>query len=238
MALVFDHMQAKHRIMVEALRGGWTADAADDLIQQIGQEAERMAALLRDPTQARVAWVTLPEQMAVDETADALTWLSGHGMTVDTVLVNRVTLPPPRPCRWCQGRRRIERAAVERLRRGASGRSLILIPAAAREPRGVTALDAIGRAIDAIGAAARSAPVAPRAGVTASLPASLRVSAPPALVDAAHAAGDVRRQGRRRQDDLRRRRGGDAGGRRSPTDACCCCRRTRRIHSAMSSALP
>ena len=29
LARVFDHMQGKHRILVNAIRGGWTRDAAD-----------------------------------------------------------------------------------------------------------------------------------------------------------------------------------------------------------------
>ena len=182
-AVAFDHMQAKHRIMVEAIRGGWTPDAADLLIQQIGEDAERMAALLRDATQARVAWVTLPEQMAVEETVDALAWLAGHGMTVDMVLVNRVTLPPPQRCRWCQARRRVERAAIDRLRRVAPGRLLIPIPVASREPRGVAALGTIGDAIDRPAPIARASAGRAAAHVTASLHASLRLSAAPSLVD-------------------------------------------------------
>jgi arsenite-transporting ATPase len=149
LAVVFDHMQAKHRLMVEALRGGWTPDAADVLIARIGEEADAMRALLRDGTRTRLTWVTLPEMMAVDETADGVGWLTRHGVVVDTIVVNRLTDRPPQPCRWCQARRREERNAVAALvRRAGSGRRLVPIPAAPREPRGPAALSSIGAAIE------------------------------------------------------------------------------------------
>ena len=46
-AQVFDHMQEKHRVMVEALRGAWRPDDADMLIRELQDDARGLAELLR-----------------------------------------------------------------------------------------------------------------------------------------------------------------------------------------------
>ena len=142
---VFDRMQAKHRIMVEALRGRWTPDAADALLQEIDAQARRLEALLRDPAQSAVAWVTLPERMAVEETRDGLRALNEQHITVDRLIINRLTPLPRQACGWCDGRRSLELEsflALERLVEGAA--TLVAVPAAVKEPRGIAALRRLG----------------------------------------------------------------------------------------------
>jgi arsenite/tail-anchored protein-transporting ATPase len=173
LAQVFDRMQGKHRIMVEAIRGGWTPDAADVLIGSIDAQAQRMDGLLRDGQMSRMAWVTLPEPMAIAETADALRALHAQGVTVDRIIVNRITPPPPSPCRWCQARRRAEQHTISTLRTGPAGHDTvpILVPAMDREPRGTGALERIGRIIERPArATARRGTASVKARVTATLP--------------------------------------------------------------------
>jgi arsenite-transporting ATPase len=147
LAEVFDHMQAKHRVLVSALRGTWTQDAADALITEIDNRARAMSELLRDPDRAAMFWVTLPERMAVEETLDAIGWLREEGVVVDATIVNRVTPPAPGPCRWCSAVRRTEGQAVRALASAPAARDLPVIPIAAldREPRGIPSLTRIGR---------------------------------------------------------------------------------------------
>jgi arsenite-transporting ATPase len=148
-ARAFDHMQTKHRIMVEALRGSWSPDAADALIDEMSGDADRLIALLTDSTRARVSWVTLPEHMSIEETADGIRWLSANGIAVDSVIVNTVTPPPSGRCRWCQARRSEERRAIDALRRGTTpGMRLAAIPRMDKEPRGRLALGSIGRLLE------------------------------------------------------------------------------------------
>ena len=171
LALVFDRMQAKHRTMVEALRGRWTPDAADALLHGIDEQARRLGAMLRDPDQCLIAWVTLPERMAIEETSDALHVLNGEHITVDRVIVNRITPPPGAPCRWCDGRRKVEREAFVALEKRieTTGLALGTLPAVEREPRGIASLRALGRHLEKPGVrpSRRAGRVAP---FTASLP--------------------------------------------------------------------
>ena len=147
-AQVFDEMQAKHRVVVEALRGHWQPEEDDRVIAGMVEEAEALATLLRDRTRVNMAWVTLPEPMAVAETLDAAGALVAQGIGLTEVIINRLTPAPPRPCRWCAARRRFEAAAVSALARGlgGSGRRPVVRRVLARdvEPTGIRALAAIG----------------------------------------------------------------------------------------------
>jgi arsenite-transporting ATPase len=99
---VLDSLQAHHRAVVAALRGGYSGDAADSLIVELEQEGDALASMLRDPAASEVSWVTLPEPMALEETADAIASLSAVGIHVRRLIVNRLTpgeLVPPKPRR-------------------------------------------------------------------------------------------------------------------------------------------
>lgn len=157
-ARVFAGMQAKHRVMVEALTGRYSPDGADTLIDEIEHEANTLSTLLRDAKACRVSWVTLPEAMAIEETAHALDALTRMGIAVQDVIVNRVTPAPTERCGWCDGRRVIERQAIARLRRRVAGIEPITVAARVKEPRGLTALAGIGAEI----ASAKTAHVPPR----------------------------------------------------------------------------
>ena len=53
LASVFDSMQDKHRVVVQALRGRWSPDAEDVFIREMDDDARQLAALLRDPDRAQ-----------------------------------------------------------------------------------------------------------------------------------------------------------------------------------------
>jgi arsenite-transporting ATPase len=84
--------------------------------------------------------------MAIEETSDGLRALKEKNITVDRVIVNRMTPPPQEPCRWCEGRRRLEREAFLGLVRGVEGAGVALatVPAFGKEPRGLAALRGLG----------------------------------------------------------------------------------------------
>ncbi|MDQ3419558.1 MAG: ArsA family ATPase, partial [Acidobacteriota bacterium] len=111
-AVVFDRMREKHRVMEEALRGAWRPAAEDALVTELVDTAEELARLLRDRSRATVSWVTLPEPMAIAETSDAVQALESTDIRVASILVNRVTPRPPSECRHCDARRAFESTAI------------------------------------------------------------------------------------------------------------------------------
>lgn len=143
-ARAFDGMQAKHRVMAEALRGSWTPDAEDALIDDLDREGRDLRALLRDPGRVHVSWVTLPEAMATEETAAAAAALTAEGIPLCDVVVNRITPAPARRCGWCDGRRALERRAIAALTKRLPGMPVIGVAARTDEPRGVRALVSVG----------------------------------------------------------------------------------------------
>lgn len=185
-ATLLDGLQAHHRTVVSALRGSYRLDAADMLIADLQREGESLAGILRDP-RTSIAWVTLPEPMALEETADAIAALSSLGIRVTTLVVNRVTAAPPERCDWCDARRRFESRAMLPVSRRFAAMAIVTYPEADREPRGVSALRALGTrreewhapaAAPAVGHRVRAAlDVAPARGSFPGVPATALVPA-------------------------------------------------------------
>lgn len=143
-AALLDTLQAHHRAVVSALRGSYRADAADMLIADLQREGQTLTALLRHPA-TDISWVTLPEPMALEETADALETLAEQGIGVRRLIVNRVTAPPPLRCEFCEARRRFESRALAPVSRRFATMPIETYPEVEKEPRGVRALKALGR---------------------------------------------------------------------------------------------
>jgi arsenite/tail-anchored protein-transporting ATPase len=107
-AFVFDRMREKRRVMEEALRGAWRRGPEDAVIEELATLARDLLQLLQDPRRTRFSWVTLPEPMAVEETADALKALEACGIRVTSIIVNRLTREPAGRCGHCDARRALE----------------------------------------------------------------------------------------------------------------------------------
>ena len=144
LAGVFDEMQRKHRALVAALRGSWMPDEPDSRISEMDAEAAYLSALLRDSQHSAISWVTLPEPMALSESNDGLNELQRLRLHVDTLVINRLTPVPDRPCRWCSARRALELVALKPfLAARAKTIRVTSTTARAREPRGLAPLLAI-----------------------------------------------------------------------------------------------
>ena len=173
-ARVFDHLQAKHRIVVGALRGVWRPDEADALIDELDALARGTRELLSDPRTTALCWVTLPEPMSIAETADGLQALRDLGVPCEALLVNRVTPPPGASCAWCRARRRFEAASLAALRQLPQARDmpLLALPVTPREPTGIPALIRLGTALARLPASVRRSATSriDRSNVRAGLP--------------------------------------------------------------------
>jgi anion-transporting ArsA/GET3 family ATPase len=64
------------------------------LIRQLQEDAQSLGQLLRSNDRTHVSWVTLAEQLSVEETMDALAWLSAEHMTVGRIIVNGIRPVP------------------------------------------------------------------------------------------------------------------------------------------------
>jgi arsenite-transporting ATPase len=157
-ASILTDMLAKHRFLGESLGGSHHRDAADALVAEIEGEARALQALLRDPARCRFTWVLLPEPLALEEAVDGVKALDAEGITVDEIVVNRVTPPAP-GCALCTARVEAERRVVDRLPGLFGGRTITRVPALEHEPRGLAALRRVAAARSRL---PRSAVLTPR----------------------------------------------------------------------------
>ena len=142
---VLGDLQQEHRFIREQLARVGRPEAADRLIAVLAGQARETAQRLRDPARTTFVWLTLPEALSLAETGDGLAALERAGIQVREIIVNRV-LPDGGACPLCERRRADERKAMAAIRRRfARGRTIRLVPAELREPRGVAALAKLAR---------------------------------------------------------------------------------------------
>jgi arsenite-transporting ATPase len=172
---VLADMLAKHQFLGESLAGSHRRDAADALVAEIEGEARALHALLRDPARCRFTWVLLPEPLALEETRDGIRALEEAGISVDEIIVNRVT-PARGRCELCAARAAAEHDVIGQLSGLFPGRRLVILPALDREPRGSATLRRVAAALTRSGhAAVRMSPTrgAPLRGRRDARPTSL-----------------------------------------------------------------
>src|SRR5947208_3426623 len=180
---VLADMLAKHQFLGESLAGSHRRDAADALVTEIEGEARALHALLRDPARCRFTWVLLPEPLVLEETRDGVRALEDAGITVDEIVVNRVT-PARGRCKLCAARAVVEHDVIGQLSGLFPGRRLVLLPALDREPRGTAPLLRVGAALarsGRAGGAPRPGRRDARATSLGAAPEWLDVLAPPGL---------------------------------------------------------
>jgi arsenite/tail-anchored protein-transporting ATPase len=165
-AEILDLLQEEHRVIREQLARVGRPEAADRLIVLLAEQARDTGARLRDRRQTTFQWVTLPEEMSLAESEDAIGALERAGLHVPEVVVNRV-LPAAPPCPICDRRRAEERRVIAAIRkRVGRGRRVSIVYAALEEPRGVRKLAALAHR----GASARTDAAHPLRPVELALP--------------------------------------------------------------------
>src|SRR5262249_59580224 len=127
-------MLAKHRFLAESLAGSHRADAADALVAEIEGQARALHGLLRAPARCRFTWVVLPEALALEEASDGVAALEAAGVTVDEIVVNRVT-PAGGRCALCAPRAAAGHAIIARLPTLFPRRRPSLLSPPAHQPR-------------------------------------------------------------------------------------------------------
>jgi arsenite/tail-anchored protein-transporting ATPase len=192
---VLGALQQEHRLIREQLARLGRPEAADRLIAALAEQARATAAFLRDPDRTAFVWVTLPEDLSLAESADGIAALERTGIHVHEIVVNRV-LPPGARCPRCDRRRADERRVLAAIRhRFGRGRTVRIVSAALREPRGLRALAALApiRAEGSEPRAARPATIG-HPGVAIRYPASALSETARATASPADAPGPRSRQ--------------------------------------------
>ena len=229
---VLDALQQEHRLIREQLARVGRPEAADRLIALLAAQARETAARLRDPRQTAFHWVTLPEELSLAESEDAIAALERAGMNVPEIVVNRV-LPASARVLSATGAARTSSGSLaairRRLGRGRRVRVIQRSSASRAVCRRSLSLARWRWQLVAIGHRHQPSAIShqPSSGAQ---PACRRRDCGRRVARrfSRRLAAVLRRQGRCRQDDGRRRGGGAAGACGARRGACCCCRPIRR----------
>ena len=146
-AAVLGEMLAKHHFLLTRLSGRDRSDAADRLVAEIDAEACGLAGLLRDRGRCRFRWIVLPEMLAVEEARGAVRALEISGITIDEILVNRVTAAGEFPSAFDRRQVVAEREAIAAVHEAFPDHPVRLVPEQTEEPRGPAALAALARSL-------------------------------------------------------------------------------------------
>jgi arsenite-transporting ATPase len=163
LAMLFDEMQEKHRVLQESLVGRSAHDGVDTLVEELDRDARALHARLRDPARAGVTWVTLAEPLPLSETLDGVRALAAAGIPVDGLVINRLTPAPDGKCALCDGRRAIEARTLEEIRAQLAHLPRTMYEAMEREPRGVDRLRRLAPMQSSAGKPARAPSTRPTA---------------------------------------------------------------------------
>jgi arsenite-transporting ATPase len=119
-------------------------------IQQLFAKLDGIAELLEDPAQTSVRLVTNPDRMVLRETQRAFVYFSLHGLTVDSIIVNRV-LPQAVTDAWFEEWRASQARVLEEIDAYFAPVEVTRVPLFTHEVLGRERLEELARALYAAG---------------------------------------------------------------------------------------
>ncbi|HEX8117760.1 MAG TPA: ArsA family ATPase, partial [Pyrinomonadaceae bacterium] len=136
-----DVMSEKHRYMVAhfARRGRVREDEVDLFLRDLAARVAAVRAMLFDPARASFVLVTIPEEMAFEETARYLDSLRAEGAPVTDLVVNRVEREH-NACPFCRARARMQTRWLEAIKKEFKTLRQRRVPLFPSEVRGAKAL--------------------------------------------------------------------------------------------------
>jgi arsenite-transporting ATPase len=136
---VMAKMRWKYRYMVETFAGRYSGDEGDDFLLAMKKTIKKIEDLLRDRTKCEFIPVTIPEDMAILETARLIISLSKYGITVRQLLINNVLESDG--CQFCREKRKEQDRYISQIREEFDGLKTTIIPSRPHEVKGLPALD-------------------------------------------------------------------------------------------------
>lgn len=135
---VMAKMRWKYRYMVETFSGKYNSDEGDDFLVEMKKTVNRIEGLLRDGKASEFIAVTIPEDMAIQETERLVNNLNKFGLKVKQLVVNNVL--ELRHCEFCRERSKAQEEYIKQIRRKFSHLKTAIIPLQPREVKGIDTL--------------------------------------------------------------------------------------------------
>lgn len=139
---VFDMMQDKYRFLKRHYTGRYKRDDADNFLEMMETDLGGVKALLKNDRETEFVPVTIPEPMAIDETERLLASLRDYGISVKSIIANRVT--EQAECPFCASRREEMDESLRRIEESFAGCKIIRVPLFPYEIKGLERLTEFG----------------------------------------------------------------------------------------------
>ena len=108
-------MRWKYRYMVETFSGKYNPDEGDDFLLDLKKTVNKIEGLLRSGLACEFIGVTIPEDMAIQETERLVNNLNKFGLKVKQLVVNNVL--ELRYCEFCRERSKAQEEYIKQIRR-------------------------------------------------------------------------------------------------------------------------
>jgi len=135
---VMAKMRWKYRYMVETFAGKYAPDKGDDFLLSMKKTVKRIEDLLRDTNKSEFIAVTIPENMAVLETARLITNLGKYGIKVRQLIINNVLESDG--CKFCREKRKEQDRYIDLIRGKFNELKTANVPLYPHEVKGLKAL--------------------------------------------------------------------------------------------------
>jgi arsenite-transporting ATPase len=135
---VMAKMRWKYRYMVERFAGKYEPDKGDDFLLSMKKTVKKIEDLLRDQTRCEFIAVTIPEDMAVLETARLISNLGKYGIKVRQMVINNVV--ESNGCEFCREKRKEQEKYINLMRGKFNGLKTTIIPSCPHEIKGLKTL--------------------------------------------------------------------------------------------------
>jgi arsenite-transporting ATPase len=136
---VMAKMRWKYRYMVETFAGRYNGDEGDDFLLSMKKTIKEIESLLRDRDRCEFIAVTIPEDMAILETARLIGNLDKYGIKVRQLVINNVLESDG--CNFCRAKRKEQDKYIGCIREKFNGLKATVVAACPHEIKGSGALE-------------------------------------------------------------------------------------------------
>jgi len=135
---VMAKMRWKYRYMIERFAGKYEPDKGDDFLLSMKKTVKKIEDLLRDQNRCEFIAVTIPEDMAILETARLISNLGKYGIKVRQIVINNVVESDG--CEFCREKRKEQDKYINLIRGKFNGLKTTIVPSCPHEIKGLKAL--------------------------------------------------------------------------------------------------
>ncbi|MEW6684994.1 MAG: ArsA family ATPase [Candidatus Edwardsbacteria bacterium] len=136
---VLDLMQSKHRFLASHFAGKYKKDDADEFLEMVKSDVDRVSRLLKNRDSTEFIPVTKPETLAIEETERLLAILKGYGISVKSIIVNQIKSSQNR-CPFCSKEEKEQKKELDIIRQKFANLELHQIPIFPYQIRGMDRL--------------------------------------------------------------------------------------------------